>query len=63
MCKYNSILTEITNQIVIPEWLNKPKGMLHILYERGYINEELVTKLSKMRYSKNGKKSDYDPET
>ena len=63
VCKDRNILTEITNQVVIPRWLNKPKGMLQIMYERGYINKELVTKPSKMQYSKNCKKSDYDHDT
>ena len=60
MCKDRNIPTDITNPVVIPGWLNKPKGMLQILYERGYINKELVTKPSRMRYSKNGKKNDYE---
>ena len=60
MCKDRNIPTDITNPVVIPGWLNKPKGMSQILYERGYINKELVTKPSRMRYSKNGKKNDYE---
>ena len=41
--------------------MNRPKGMLQVLFERGYIDVNLVTKPSKMCYSKEGKKSDIDP--
>ena len=63
MSRDRHIATKITNQVIIAGWLNKPKGALKFLYERGYINNELVTKPSKMRYSKHGKKSDSDPDT
>ena len=58
------ILSTVTNvQDIIPGWVNLPKGMLQILYERGFIDPVLVEKPSKMRYSKLGKKNDFDNQT
>ena len=37
-------------------WCSKPKGMLQILFKRGFIDTNLVAKLRMMQYSKGGKK-------
>ena len=38
--------------------MHKPKGMLQILWERGFINLELSNKEVVRQYSENGKKGD-----
>ena len=60
MCNDNNIDGNKTQSNDIPGWLGKPKGMLQILYERGYINPDLVTNPRSIRYSKMGKKYDID---
>ena len=37
-------------------WLNQPKGMLQVLYERGFIDVTKVNHPRSMSYSKKGKK-------
>ena len=58
ICRKMSILLTVEEPEIKPGWVNKPKGMLQILYERGYIdnNKPLST------YTKNGWKEDYDEE-
>ena len=60
MCNENNIDVNKTQSNDIPGWVGKPKGMLQILYERGYIDPNLVTNPRSMRYSKMGKKEDVD---
>ena len=51
----------IKNEKSIREgWCGKPKGMLHILYERGHIDKSLVTNPRIMRYSNKGENNDFD---
>ena len=40
-------------------WLGRPKGMLQILWERGWIDSTKVVSSRSMRYSKEGKKGDF----
>ena len=63
MCTERNISTQAFTNITTPGWVNKPKGLLQILFERGFIDPELVKKPSKMRYSRNGKKDDIDETT
>ena len=35
----NEIVLTFTEPVVIPGWLGKPKGLLQVLWERGWINE------------------------
>ena len=44
-------------------WAGTPKGMLQILYERGFINAALVNTARSTRYSKLGKKNDFEKDT
>ena len=60
LCRENSIPLQVTEQNIAPGWLNKPKGLLQILWERGYIDESKVKTPRSMRYSKGGKKEDFD---
>ena len=62
MCNENNIDVQKNTSNDIPGWLGKPKGMLQILFERGYINQELVTNPRSMRNTKMGKKDDIDVE-
>jgi hypothetical protein len=39
--------------------LGKPKGMLQIIWERGWIDSTKVVSGRSMRYSKDGKKEDF----
>ena len=43
-------------------WVNQPKGMLQVLYERGYIDKQKVTHPRSMSYSKKGRKCHIDAE-
>ena len=63
MCNSHSIPTEITVVDIRPGWSNRPKGILQILYERGFIDKNLVVKPTRMRYTREGRKSDLDKET
>ena len=60
MCHENniSIIEDIAG--VIPGWVGKPKGMLQVLYERGMIDPSLVTSPNSMRYSKEGRRNEFD---
>ena len=48
----NEIELTFTEPVIIPGWLGKPKGLLHVLWERGWINEDEISK-----YSVDGKTS------
>ena len=56
-------LQPVTIRNIRPGCCNKPKGMLQILYERGFIDVTLVRTPRSMRYSKDGKKEEMDAET
>ena len=47
-----------TNNDVVKGWMHKPKGMLQILWERGFIDSTKVKTARSSRYSKDGKKGD-----
>jgi len=55
ICKLNNIETNKTFQKVAEGWVGKSKGMLQVLFERGYINKEKVSHPRSMSYSKLGK--------
>ena len=59
ICKLNNIATTKKIQKTEEGWVGKAKGMLQILYERGYIDKEKVSHPRSMPYSKNGKKVHY----
>ena len=63
LCNGYNIEASTTTKEIVPGWLHKSKGMLQVLYKRGFINTELVTKPSKMRYSKSGWKDNMNIET
>ena len=44
LCSRHNIPTSFQKVKVVKGWNNSPKGMLQMLYERGCINIELVTK-------------------
>lgn len=56
MCQENNIETTETNTDIDPGWLGKPKGMLQILWGRGYIDVMKVKNPRSMQCSKDGKK-------
>ena len=58
MCNLHGIETEKIVADVIPGWCNQPKGMLQVLFERGYIDPSLVKHPKSMRYAKKGKEVD-----
>ena len=56
LCAQHSIPIFVDEMNVEPGWFNKPKGMLQILFERGWIDETKVKTPRSMSYSKEGKK-------
>ena len=51
-CIQAGIAIKYTEEKIIEGWFNKPKGALQILYERGWINPDLLQK--KGMYTKEG---------
>ena len=58
LCNERNIAIEIEEPEVKLGWYRKPKGMLQVLWERGWINPAI----SRSRYTKEGKKEDFDAE-
>jgi hypothetical protein len=56
LCGPGNISITVEEQKVKEEWLGKPKGMLQILCEYGWIDSSKVVTARSMRYSKDGKK-------
>ena len=56
----DNILVLITENDVSKGWVNKPKGMLQILLEHGFIDEGQVKNVRSSRYLKDGRKGDID---
>ena len=63
LARNNNIIIEKITQNIKSGWCDKPKGMLQILWEQGWIDSNLVKTSRTMRYSKSGKKIDMDKET
>ncbi len=59
LCGPRNICTTVEEQKVKEGWLGKPKGMLQVLWERGWIDSSKVVTARRMRYSKDGKKEDF----
>jgi hypothetical protein len=59
LCGPRNISTTIEEQKVKEGWLGKPKGMIQILWERGWVNSSKAMTARSMRYSKDGKKEDF----
>ena len=60
MCDLHNIPTVKSVADIIPGWCERPKGVLQILYERGYIDKDLVKNPNSMRYSRKGREEDID---
>ena len=56
----NNVPISISENVVIKGWVNAPKGMLQILWERGFIDDTQVKSSRSSRYSKDGRKDDVD---
>jgi hypothetical protein len=56
LCGQQNILVTVEEYQVKEGWLGKPKGMLQILWDRGWIDSTKVVSGRSMRYSKDGKK-------
>ena len=63
MCDENNIPVKQSALNIKKGWCNSPKGMLQILFERGYIDSSQVKNLRVMRYSLHSKKEDIDKTT
>ena len=63
LCRAKSIPTQIIEEEIKYGWANKPKGMLQVLFERGWIDTTKVQSPRSSRYSINGKKGDFIPNT
>jgi hypothetical protein len=55
-CEQRNIHITIKKQEVKEGWLGKPKGMLQILWEHGWISSSTVVSARSMHYSKDEKK-------
>jgi hypothetical protein len=53
---HENICTTVEEQKVKEGWLGKPKGMLQVLWEHGWIESSKVVTARSMQYSKDGKK-------
>jgi hypothetical protein len=56
---HENICTTVEEQKVKEGWLGKPKGMLQVLWERGWIDSSKVVTARSLQYSKDGKKEDF----
>ena len=56
----NNVATSTVTNNVRRGWYNTPKGVLQILWERGYIDSKLVKTARSSRYYILSKKDDYD---
>ena len=63
LAKDNDISISTTDYQIEKGWNEAPKGMLQILYERGYIDVTKVKTVRSSRYSKKGKKDDFNVDT
>ena len=59
LCANHNVATTVENVKVRKGWCNSPKGMLQILFEKGYINKDFVTSPRNSKYSIHGKKDDF----
>jgi hypothetical protein len=59
LCGQRNILVTVKECQVKEGWLGKPKGMLKLLWERGWIDSTKVVSGRSMRYSKDEKKEDF----
>ena len=58
LCEQRNLPVTIEEAEVKDGWLERPKGMLQILWERGWIDATKVVSPRSLRYSKDGKKED-----
>ena len=58
----NNIPVTYTQVDITKGWVNQPKGMLQILWQRGFIDASQVKTARSSRYSKDGSKGDFDDE-
>ena len=59
LCGQRNISVTVEECELKEGWLGKPKGMLQVLWERGWIDPTKVVSSRSMRYSKEGKKEDF----
>jgi hypothetical protein len=59
LCGQRNISVTIEEQNVKEGWLGKPKGMLQIVWEPGWIDLTKVVTVRSMRYSNDGKKEHF----
>ena len=43
ICERKGILTEVSEKEMIQGWVGQPKGLLQVLWERGFINPECIS--------------------
>ena len=63
LCNSKKIPIKVSTQNIKPGWCHKPKGILQILFERGWTDHTLVKSPRSMRYSKKGESKDMNVET
>ena len=56
LCKQNDVPYKVLTETIIEGWNGKPKGMLQILWERGFIDPEIEPAKAEGFYSNDGKK-------
>jgi hypothetical protein len=56
LCVQNNIPVVERIEIMVEGWMGKPKGMLQILWERGFIDKNMDPKTAEQYYTNDGKK-------
>ena len=60
LCTIHNIETTFEQIMVNKGWCGAPKGILQVLYERGFINKDYVKTPRSTRYPLNGKNNNFD---
>jgi hypothetical protein len=56
VCEQNNLPVQDTTEIIKDGWVGKPKGMLQVLWERGYIDPSIQPTKAQEYYTNDGKK-------
>jgi hypothetical protein len=56
LCKQNDVPYRVTTETILEGWSGKPKGMLQILWERGFIDPVIEPTRAEAFYTNDGKK-------
>jgi hypothetical protein len=57
LCKQNDVPYQVMTETILEGWSGKPKGMLQILWERGFIDPAIEPMPAEAFYTNDGKKT------